>query len=97
MARFKIDDEVYDLLDDSKLLFAEADAVERATGFAMAEWGRDDIKGRASFVQAMLWVSMKRRNPPLTLAEVGNIPLASVEWIADEEPASDPTDLAEGE
>lgn len=85
MAGFTFDGDHFDLLDDSNLTFAEGRAVEKVTGRPLSEQG----EGMDS-MQALLWVSIKRRRPEVKFSDFDDIPVAAFEWDDDEE-AEDPT------
>lgn len=48
-----------------KLLSSEAEVIEKVTGMTYAEFGQALIKGSASARRALLWVLLKREDPPL--------------------------------
>lgn len=60
-----------------KLLSSEAEAIEKVTGFTYEEFGQQLIKGSASARRALLWVYLKREDPPLRHSQI-DVPVGSV-------------------
>lgn len=98
MSEFVIDGETYQMVGVDKLTFAEGDAIERVTGSTL-----DEIGGEGStptrVVQALLWVSMKRRKPELKFSDLADLVIGDIEWIepevADESDPTQPADAGE--
>lgn len=93
MPGFTYDGDHFDLLDDKSLTFAEGRAVEKVTGRPLSEQGE-----ALDSMQALLWVSIKRRRPELKFSDLDDAPVSAFAW--DEEPAeevdgADPTDADE--
>lgn len=84
MPKFKVEGEEFDLLTTDDLLFAEARAIQKATGVTLG--ALMESEGDVSTMQALMWVSMKRSRPTMTFFDLDQVPMASVEWIDDEEP-----------
>lgn len=82
--------------DEDRLTFAEARAMEKATGRTMGEIGRAGGEDAAS-LQAMIWVAMKRSEPTLKFSDLDDMSMGSIEFLEDEptEDDADPTDGAE--
>lgn len=86
-----------------KLMSSEAEAIEKATHLTYAEFGVDLLKGSATCRRALLWVLLKREDPPLRLAQV-DPPVGSIvvefdtdELIALREQAAQDTSLEDDE
>jgi len=95
MSQFIVKGETFDMVDAAKLTFAEADAIERVTGHTFQQIQADEsISGSARVIQALLWVSMKRKQPELTFANLGDLSMGDIDWPEPEEAevAADPTD-----
>jgi len=88
---FEVDGETYTLLGDDDLTFGEARAIERTSGVKFS-----DAEERTSieFIQALVWASMKRKNPTLTFSEVDDIPMSILNSLAESVAADQ---AAEGE
>ena len=96
MTQFTIGDSTYDLVESPT--FAEARAVEKRTGHTFEAIKRDKaVRTSIDVVQAMLWISMKRKEPTLTFGALDDIEIAAIEWHVDEEPAEEAPDPSEGE
>ena len=81
--QFKVpdDDTVYTLVSQ-KFTFAEGRAFEKVTGVPF----EDLMEGKASSrsmvaMQAMYWISMKRKNPTLTFVEIDDLAIDDIEFI----------------
>lgn len=93
MPGFTFDGEHFDLLSDSNLTFAEGRAVEKVTGRPLSEQG-DSLDS----MQALLWVSIKRRRPETKFSDLDDAPVAAFAWDEVDEEGSadaDPTDADE--
>lgn len=86
---FRFGEKQYSMLDESKLTFAEARAVEKVSGRSFSELADPAVSGSMGVMQALLWVSMKRAEPTLKFADLDDMPIADFEWDDDEE-AGDP-------
>lgn len=53
-----------------KLMSAEAEAIEKATGMTYEEFGVALVKGSATSRRALLWIMLKRTEPTLRHAQV---------------------------
>lgn len=85
--QFKVpgDDEVYDLVT-TKLTFGEAKAVEKVTGFTMSQIGAlGENEQTTDILQAMFWISMKRKNPTLAYAELDDLPIEELEYLPEDD------------
>lgn len=81
-------------LDDSKLTFAEARAVEKVTGKSMGDIGRTGFDS-AEILQAMIWVAMKREDPTLKHSDLDDMAIGDIEMIPEDdeqEASADPVD-----
>lgn len=85
--------------DDSRLTFAEARALEKATGRTMGEIGQSGGTDATS-LQAMIWVAMKRTDPTLKFSDLDEMSMGDIEFVeeiaAEPESEPDPTAGAEG-
>jgi hypothetical protein len=90
--RFLLGGEEFHLLDQDELTFAEARAIQKATGVPVGKFDGDD----GAVVQGFLWVSMKRRKPEMKFADLDDVPMSQIEWAEDEESDED-ADPTEGE
>lgn len=77
MAKFKLRDAVYDLVDTTDLDAQEIDDMERETSFNLAT-------GTVS-TGALIWISVRRKFPQTTWADIAKEKLLQVEWLEDEE------------
>lgn len=98
MTRFTYCGNEFELVDQDKLTFAEAIAVEKASGFRFADLVADDAQDPGlAFTAALTWVSAKRKLPDLKFSDVCEWPLNDVEFLEDEDEAGaepDPTQAA---
>lgn len=60
-----------------RLMSAEAEAIERQTGWTYEEFGERLIKGSVTARRALLWVMLKREEPTLRYSQV-DVPSGSV-------------------
>lgn len=84
--KFRIDGDSteYEMLS-TNLTFAEARAVEKATGQTFASIASSgDADQSVDVIQALLWVSMKRVNPTLTFADLDDIDMVTIEYVEEE-------------
>lgn len=93
MPGFTFEGEHFDLLDDASLTFAEGRAVEKVTGRPLSDQGE-----ALDSMQALLWVSIKRRRPETKFSDLDDAPITAFAW--DQEPeeeseGADPTDADE--
>lgn len=93
MSEFIVQGETYQMIDPSKVTFAEADAIERTTGHTFQQiQGDDAVSGSARVIQALLWVSMKRAKPELKFSDLNDLAFGDIEWPEVEESEADPTE-----
>ena len=85
--------ETFEMLDQDRLTWAEADAFERAVGVTIGSLGEEDGRdaGRAYVTLGFLWMSVKRQRPTTTFAEMTQLPMGAVKFIDEPDPAPDPT------
>jgi hypothetical protein len=99
MAGFKYQGTQHHLVEQDKLTFAEARAVERVTGHSFGQISSDeDVASSATVTQALLWVSMKRAEPELKFSDLDDMAIGDFEWDEPEPEqgeAPDPTDADE--
>lgn len=87
MPKFTIGGEEFTLLTTDDLLFAEARAIQKATGATLG--ALIESEGDSDTIQALVWVSMKRVRPEMKFSDLDEIPVSSVEFFDDPE-AGDP-------
>lgn len=78
-------------LDEEKLTFAEARAVERACGMTFDKL-RD--QGGVTAMQAMVWVAMKREQPTLRFTDLDDMEFGEFEQLGDEPEQVEPDPTA---
>jgi hypothetical protein len=79
------DDEVYDFVT-SKFTFGEAKALEKVTGLTMGAISEASAESQSVVVlQAMFWISMKRKRPTLAFVELEDVPIDDIEFIAEDD------------
>ncbi|GEA79933.1 hypothetical protein [Cellulomonas uda] len=88
-------DETWEI-DPDRLLFAEARAIESATGRTFGEVLEQMGKGSATSTQALCWVAAKRHHPELKFTDLdgwdfGDLDMDIVEDETDAADAADPT------
>lgn len=77
----------YDLIV-SGMTFGEARAFEKVSGHTFAEiMSKPQLRDTTTVLQALIWVSMKRKIPTLTFGDLDDIAIDSIEWP---EPAPPP-------
>lgn len=86
--KFVVDGTKYEL-DEMTLTFAEARAMQKATGLAFGEIGDRAGKGDLECVQALLWVAMKRTEHTKKFTDLDQMEIGSFEQLEEGEP--DPT------
>lgn len=70
--------------EPSKLMSVEAEAIERQTGWTYHEFGTKLGKGSIIAKRALLWVLLKRENPPLLYSQV-DVPAGSMAIVFERE------------
>jgi hypothetical protein len=90
MPGFTFDGEHFDLLDDTSLTFAEGRAVEKVTGRPLSDQGES-----LDSMQALLWVSIKRRRPETKFSDLDDAPVAAFAWDEVDEASEDAADEAD--
>lgn len=83
---FTVEDEEYVFLSDDDLTFGEACVIERTTGIRFTD---EDGRGSAEFIKAMVWVSMKRKDPTLTFSDVDDVPMRVLMSLSDDDEAAE--------
>lgn len=95
MTQFTLDGTTYDLVESPT--FAEARAIEKRTGHTFEAISKNKgLRTSADVVQALLWVSMKRKEPTLTFTDLDDIEIGAIEWHV-EEPDEESPDPSVGE
>ena len=56
--------------DESRMLFAEARAIESVTGMTVKAMFEALTDGSATALQALVWVAFKRKNPALKFSDL---------------------------
>jgi hypothetical protein len=77
VARFVFKGATYDLVETDDLTFQEVTDMEEETGFNLAA-------GKVS-VAGLVWISVRRKWPKTTWADVAEEKLLQIEWLADDE------------
>lgn len=91
MAKFTYGGETFDLLTEHDLTFAEGAAACKAAKCKARDLDGDSFES----LQALIWVTMKRRNPTLVFADLNDVPLGAFEFIEDDDPPPSPSGLSE--
>lgn len=74
-------------VDLGKLTFAEGRAIESRTGDSLTDsMNKKDL----TFIQAVVWVSMKRSKPGTLFSDLDNVPIADVEFENPEDKENEP-------
>jgi hypothetical protein len=84
---FEVEGSTYEFLSDDDLTFGEMCVIERTTGIRFND---EDGRGSAEFIKAMVWVSMKRKDPTLTYGDVDDVPVKVLLSLADDEAEAEP-------
>lgn len=88
MARLRFGGEEFPLLTEEDLTFAEGAAVCRAAGIKASELGEASFES----LQALVWVSIKRRRPEMKFSDLNDVPMSAIEFLEDDEGVGpDPT------
>lgn len=97
MTHFTFGGERFELLE--RFTFAEGRALEKVTGYSGEQIVTDPtVRGRFDVMQALLWVSIKRRRPEFKFADLDDVAVEDIDWAADEpEPEAEPENPTEGE
>ncbi len=95
MAKFVIAGEEFELVATDDLLFAEARAIQKATGVSLGSL--IDAEGDVDAIQGLVWVSMKRRRPEMKFSDLDGVKVSSIEWIDDDEVEGVKADPTPGE
>lgn len=87
------DGETFDLLTEDDLLLAETRTIERKLKVNIDKLGEPGYGSSA--MQALLWVSIKRRRPTIRFEDLDEVPLTAFRFLAPADP--DVEGEAEGE
>ena len=82
------------LMVEERYTLGEIDALERSVGLKFADFSDPENEARVKStgaVMTMMWVSAKRTNPTLTLADVSGWVLEDIEWETVPDPTQPPT------
>lgn len=95
MTKFVVDDVEYEFVQSPT--FGEARAIEKVAGVSFADMA-DPSKQSVDFMQALVWVSMRRVNPEITFDDLDDIDMGVLADLTQqqEEPA-DPTPAEVGD
>lgn len=90
MAKFTVDDVEYEFVQSPT--FGEARAIEKVAGVAFAAMG-DPSKQSVDFMQALVWISMRRVDPDITFDDLDDIDMGVLGSIQEATAApADPTE-----
>lgn len=92
--QFIVEGTKYDY-DQNRLTFAEARAIEKATGRTMADITENGAPD-TSTIQAMIWVAMKRTEPTLRFSDLDDMSMGDIEILPDEDTDEDTSDGQDG-
>lgn len=70
-------------LDQEKVTFGEARAIQKAVGKTMGELR--ETPGDITGDQALIWIAMRREDPTLKFSDLDDMPLGDIEPIEDDE------------
>lgn len=87
---FTYDGETFVMVGEDDLLFAEVRAIEKATRRNMDQLAEDGEATTA--LQALTWVSIKRRRPTFRFADLDTVPMAAIKYAAPAAPEGEPVD-----
>lgn len=90
---FEYDGERFPMLTEDDLMLAESRAIEKAIGANLDQLGEPGYGSTA--MQALLWVSIKRRRPTLKFRDLDEVPLAAFRFFARD--AADAEEEVDGE
>ena len=82
MARFEVDGTEYELVESPT--FGEARAIEKITGRSFAAMG-DKSAQTIDFLQALIWISMKRVNPDTKFEDLDDLDIGVLQAVQQEE------------
>ena len=89
MAKFTFDGEEFPMLSADDLTFAEGAAACRAAGVNASGLAEEKFE----VLQALVWISVKRRRPEFMFSELNDVPVGAVAFFDDEKDAEpDPTE-----
>lgn len=98
--KFSVDGVEYEL-DEAKLTFGEARKVERVTGTPFAKLRHLKKTGDVGveYVQAMVWIAMRRKKSDLEFSDLDDMAIGDVEFdnakpAEEVAPSTDPTQAA---
>jgi len=75
--------ETYELVM-SGITFGEARAIEKVSGQTFAKiMANPELRAEIGVLQALIWVSMKRKHPTLTFSELDDVAIDAIEWPED--------------
>lgn len=86
MAKFTFDGEEFPLLTEDDLTFAEGAAACRAAGVKASDLGDE----RFEVLQALVWISVKRRRPEFMFSALNDVPVSAIAFIAEDEEDAEP-------
>lgn len=96
MAKFTVDGVEYEMVQWDRVTFAEGRAIEKITGSKYAELV---AAGGASldFLQALVWVSMKRKTPDVTFDDLDDMVIDIDLDVTEDEGAAEEADPTDGD
>lgn len=89
MIRFTVNDQTVEF-DESKMLFAEARAIESVTGQTFQDAMTQIQAGSFTALQAFVWVAFKRSNPALKFSDLDDWNIGDLDVsVPDDDEAAD--------
>lgn len=82
-------------IDPDKLMFAEARAIERATGKTLKEVMAELERGSIEALQALLWTARRRHEPGLKFSDLDESTFMDLELMPDED--DEPGEVPDGD
>lgn len=82
--------------DESRIMFAEARAIEGATGLTMKELGVEMNRGSATALQALMWIAVKRAEPATRFSDLDEWDIGSIDFDGADVAAEDEADPFDG-
>jgi hypothetical protein len=83
--QFQLNGETYEMVTNHT--FGEARAIEKVTGLTMAQIAQAQSRPElqtTDVTQALVWVSMKRKEPTMKFGDLDDVDITSIEWLPEE-------------
>lgn len=82
--KFTFDGETYEMVQEN-ITFAEGRAFEKVTGHSFMKMMSDpELQMSMVALQAITWISMKRKNPTLLFDDLNDLDVSAIEYEAEE-------------